>query len=166
MSRIVLWLRVAAYVVGILALAWYLNPTHLRHVAKLMPGPAPADLIDWSKIDPAARAISKPNHPPTSNTKYHNHIFFSTTTNTITGARGSVGVLGMVFDLRTVEQRAAEQRQIDELRIQESLKSVNVLLKNLERFKTSPEMRFGYHHRRQPGSAAARMLWPPKTKGG
>lgn len=121
--RSIVLLRVVGCAAAILLLAWYTNPSHLRHVAKLMPGPAPADLIDWSKVDPAARAIAERNHPPTSNTRYHDGVLFSTTTNTVTGARDSFGILGFVIDVRTGEQRMKEQREIDALKLQEIVDS-------------------------------------------
>ncbi len=107
------WLRVVGGGAALLFAAWLTNPTHIQHVAKLLPGPVPADLVDWSKVDSAARRVTERNHPPTSHTRYHHGLFFSTTTNTLTGARDSFGMLGFVIDLRTEAQRAAERRAID-----------------------------------------------------
>ena len=77
------------------------NPTHIRHVARISPGPIPLDLLP---VPPDSEFIRR-NHPPTSNTTYRDWRLFSLTRSTKTGTLSTVGALGMVFDVRSEAER-------------------------------------------------------------
>jgi hypothetical protein len=88
------------------------NPTHVRHAARLFPGPVPLDLLP----EPPQSEVIRRNHPPTSNTAYHDLGICSLTRSKSTGALSTVGVLGMVFDLRTDAQREFDRLEFEKRR--------------------------------------------------
>jgi hypothetical protein len=88
------------------------RPTHVEHVARLYPGPVPLDLVG----NPELPEFVRRNHPPTSNTTFCDGRLFSTTRSSVTGELSTIGVLGMVFDVRSDFERAADERAFDEAR--------------------------------------------------
>jgi hypothetical protein len=105
----------ASIVLGVIVVAAALyasRPTHIRHVATLFPGPAPLDLIDASEVPEFVRR----NHPPTSNTTFHDGWLFSTVRSTVTGKLSSIGLLGTVFDVRSEFERRTDRQAFDAAR--------------------------------------------------
>jgi hypothetical protein len=88
------------------------RPTHIEHVERLFPGPVPLDLISYAELPEFVRH----NHPPTSNTEYFDQLFFSTTRSTVTGETSTIGLLGMVFDVRSEFERETDQTAFNEAR--------------------------------------------------
>jgi len=88
------------------------KPTHSGHVARLFPGPTPIDLL----AEPPSSEFMRRNYPPTSNTAFKDAWIVSTTRSKATGAVSSIGVLGMVFDVRNETQREIDRRAFDAAR--------------------------------------------------
>ena len=99
------------------------NPTHIRHVARLHPGPIPLDLLP----EPPESEFLRRNHPPTSNTTFQDWGLFSLTRSENTGTLSTVGALGMVFDVRSEAERLNDQRTFDDARTEAVLRPLKLI---------------------------------------